>query len=125
MLLSINIANATSTINSSIRGTSVRQETIEEKIRSIFPSSIEDTMLAIARCESNLNAKARNLTKKEDSRGIFQVNITAHPQYDPVKLYEVDYNLLAAFDLWMKNGTNPWYNCLNKVAPSNAAIIGN
>ena len=65
-------------------------------------------------CESGLNPKARNLTKKEDSRGVAQINIIAHPEYDASRLYEVDYNLEMAFDILKKEGPGAWKNCMDK-----------
>jgi hypothetical protein len=46
----------------------------------------------IAMYESHGDKKHHYVSKKEDSRGIFQVNIYAHEHVDKNKLYDVTYN---------------------------------
>lgn len=67
------------------------------------------TMVAIALGESGGNPQARNLNGSEDSRGLSQINTYAHPQYDPDRLYDPNYNAQAAFEV-SGGGQNfgPW-----------------
>ena len=90
--------------------------TIIEKVMARSKEAGADPykMVEIAICESRLNPNARNLTAKEDSRGIFQVNVVAHPNYDVLRLYEVDYNLMAAMQIWKNESYGAWKNCLQK-----------
>jgi hypothetical protein len=55
-----------------------------------------DTMAAIALAESSGNPLAHAYTSKEDSRGLWQVNVYAHPQYEQVDLYNPEVNAKAA-----------------------------
>lgn len=67
------------------------------------------TMVAISLGESGGNPQARNLNGSEDSRGLSQINTFAHPQYDPDRLYDPNYNAQAAFEV-SGGGQNfgPW-----------------
>ena len=58
----------------------------------------------IATLESGLNPKAENISKKEYSLGIFQINVAAHPEYTGYNLYDPAENAAAIADLWTKRG---------------------
>ncbi len=74
-----------------------------------FRGSALATMVAISIGESGGRPDARNKSAIEDSRGISQINLDAHPRYDGDKLYDPSYNAKAAFDV-SGQGKNfgPW-----------------
>ena len=137
MLLNINLATDSSTLNSSSTPLSVRSgavlgasssvpQTIIEKIiaRSIEAGADPYKMTEIANCESDFNPKAKNIVKAnpalkikaEHSIGIFQINTApdAHPEYDRLLLEEVDYNIEVAMQIWKQESYQAWSNCLAK-----------
>jgi hypothetical protein len=79
-----------------------------------FPASAQPTAAAVCTCESGGNPNARALTAYEDSRGLWQVNLLAHPQYASVDLYDPAVNVQAALAI-SSNGTNwqPWSTYTN------------
>ena len=65
---------------------------------------------AVARAESSLYTCATNYNSGGSvDRGLWQINVRAHPEFDPIRLFEQDYNARAAF-LVSSHGTNwnPW-----------------
>lgn len=54
---------------------------------------------AIAMAESGGNPSAHALTPKEDSWGLWQINLKAHPQYDSRSLQDVGVNADAAYQI--------------------------
>lgn len=89
------------------------KEDIEGLIQEIFGRHAK-TALKIFTCESNLVATATLKTKREDSRGIAQINTFAHKSADPEKLYEPRYNLEYAKTLFDKESWKPW-TCAKQV----------
>lgn len=92
------------------------EEGITQKIRETFPEQPE-TMLKIAKCESNFNYK---IVSPTNDHGLFQINQAAHGKrlkelgIDPLT---VDGNLQYARMLYDERGTQPWYMsepCWNK-----------
>lgn len=79
-------------------------ESPEEIIRAVFK---EDAELAIkvARCESNLNAKAKN--KDSSARGLFQILSITH-NIDERFLFNPLINTLVAKQLYDEQGWIPW-----------------
>lgn len=63
----------------------------------------------VALLESGGRARARALTGREDSRGLWQINVRAHPQYARRDLFNPAVNAQAAVRI-SRNGTNwqPW-----------------
>lgn len=70
------------------------------------PESAIPTAVAIARAESSGNPGARLVTKREDSRGLWQINTYAHPQYANVNLYDPMINAQAMVDV--SGGCQNW-----------------
>lgn len=64
---------------------------------------------AIAMAESGGDPFARNLTAREQSYGLWQVNVLAHPEYHPLELGDPLTNAQAAYAI-SQRGTNwtPW-----------------
>lgn len=70
------------------------------------------TATAIAIAESGGDPQAHNpgnATDKEDSYGLWQINILAHPNYNKVRLYDPNYNAQAMYAI-SSGGVNwnPW-----------------
>lgn len=51
-----------------------------------------EILYAVGMTESGFNPNAHALTSKEDSRGIFQVNVKAHPDANSGMLFNPEYN---------------------------------
>lgn len=64
--------------------------------------------VAIALAESSGNTTARALTSREDSRGLWQINVRAHPEYASANLYDPAINARAAFAVHGKQGFDAW-----------------
>lgn len=58
----------------------------------------------IARCESSFNTNAHN-TSGEDSRGLFQINVSpgANPQYSNLDLFNPAVNAAVAYQIFKNN----------------------
>jgi hypothetical protein len=54
---------------------------------------------AIAMAESTGDPRARNVTPREDSRGLWQINVKAHKRFADADLYDPQVNARAAFDV--------------------------
>jgi hypothetical protein len=69
------------------------------------------TAVALAESGGNPNARCHNCVTgvTEDSRGLWQINVDAHPQYASWNLYDPQTNALAAFQV-SNGGKNfaPW-----------------
>jgi hypothetical protein len=58
--------------------------------------------------ESSQNANAHALTSREDSRGLWQINVRAHPEYRNANLYDPAVNAQAARAVLRKQGWGAW-----------------
>ena len=56
-------------------------------------------------CESGYNPDAHNVSG-EDSRGLMQINLNAHPEFSNLNLYDPLTNLKAAYQIFVKAGYN-------------------
>ena len=63
----------------------------------------------IAGCESSFNTNAHN-TSGEDSRGLMQINVDAHPHYAHLNLFDPQINCNIAYKIYQQaNKTfKPW-----------------
>lgn len=61
-----------------------------QQVKAVFDQKgiPEYVWLPIMQMESGGNPNSQALTSKEDSRGLFQINIKAHPQWKGVNLYD-------------------------------------
>jgi len=79
-----------------------------------FRGSHLDAAVEIALCESGGNTNAHCLNcfpgVKEDSRGLWQINVNAHPQYKDVDLFNPAINARAAYQVYLESGSDydPW-----------------
>ena len=75
----------------------------------------------IAYCESGFDTDAHN-TSGEDSRGLFQINVNAHPEYSNYNLFDPNVNATVAYQIFLqKNKTFEAWTCarqLNLVNPA-------
>ena len=85
-----------------------RPKTIEEKIIATFPEQPE-LMLAIAKAESNLNPEAYNPEGHRGCRGsIGLLQVACLHTDNPDKLFDIDYNLAKAREIYDRDGLTPW-----------------
>lgn len=68
--------------------------------------------VAISESSGNLNAnkvlKKTDGTVKSDARGLWQINVTAHPEYASHNLYDGQTNANDAYAIWKQSGWGPW-----------------
>jgi hypothetical protein len=64
--------------------------------------------VAVAFAESGGNPNARNLSSREDSRGLWQINVRAHPEFASSNLYDPATNARAARAVLRKQGWRAW-----------------
>lgn len=66
--------------------------------------------VAIAYGESSGNPNATNTTPPDNSYGLWQININAHPEYDATSLLDPQTNANAAFAIYSAAGNSfsPW-----------------
>lgn len=84
-----------------------------------FRGSHLDAAVEIAYCESGFNTAAHCLNcfgVSEDSRGLWQINVNAHPQYKSVDLFDPQVNANAAYQIYLESGKDfsPW-TCAHKL----------
>lgn len=73
--------------------------------RAGFPDP--NTAAAIAMVESSGDPLAKNISPREQSYGLWQINVLAHPQYDPNALFDPTFNAQAA--LAISSGGSNWH----------------
>jgi hypothetical protein len=87
-------------------------------LKNFWPEELLWIATYICNCESQGQPDRVNNSKygtPELSIGLFQINIWAHPRYaieemkDPVK------NIMAAIDIYNKEGWSAWYNCYKQI----------
>lgn len=66
--------------------------------------------VAVAKAESGWNTDSRYVSPQEDSRGLWQINTYAHPQYNRTSLYDPEYNAMAAWEVYSASNHTwrPW-----------------
>ena len=77
----------------------------------------------IAYCESSFNTEAHN-TNGEDSRGLMQINVDAHPDYLYDNLFDPQTNMDVAYKLFLQSGKDfsDW-SCATKLGLVNPSGI--
>lgn len=78
--------------------------------RAGFRGNNRVTIVAICGAESGYNRYAHALTSREDSRGLSQINVRAHPWGIFQNLYDPQTNLNAAYRVYREAGLSfrPW-----------------
>ncbi len=86
--------------------TTLSQEEVVSEILNVFPDA--PIMVAVAKCESNLNPSA---DRKGIDGGLFQVNQVHLPRLNALGLnrYDLNDNLTYARMLYDESGLGPWY----------------
>ena len=89
-----------------------------------FRGSALDASVNISSCESGFNTNAHKNDAIEDSRGLWQINIKANPQYSSYDLFDPQTNANIAFDLYKQWGNNfgAW-TCAKKLNLVNSLTI--
>jgi len=78
------------------------------------PHQIENAV-NIAELESALWTASRN-PEGEDSRGLWQINLDAHPQLARHNLFDPQINAYFAHEIWENAGDwSPWYNAAKEL----------
>ena len=62
-----------------------------------------DNAVRICRCESSFDTEAHN-TRGEDSRGLMQINLDAHPEYSNLDLFDPTINTVIAYKVYKESG---------------------
>lgn len=86
-------------------------------VSAYFPANQVENALAIMQCESSGDPYAHNpgtATVPEDSRGLYQININAHPQMAE-DAWDPEANVRYAGQLYAASGWSPWLNCARAV----------
>ena len=78
-----------------------KNQTREYLAMAGFTGQPLDYAVQICQCESDNDTNARALTNREDSRGLMQINIFAHPEYQNLNLYDPLINCQVAYQLYL------------------------
>lgn len=79
--------------------------------------------IKICNCESGFNTNAHN-TSGEDSRGLMQINVDAHPYYSHLDLFDPQINCNIAYELFVKrNKTFKDWSCARILKLENPSNI--
>lgn len=89
-----------------------REPTIEEMIAQYDWDY--DKALAVAKAESNLNPDAYNPEWHKGCQGSIGVFQIACLHDDNEKLYNAEYNIQRAYEIWKEQGWQPWGAYTNK-----------
>lgn len=88
--------------------------------------------LKICYCESGFNSEAHN-TKGENSKGLMQININAHPEYSDLNLFDPQINANVAYEIFSETGNFKAWTCakllglvnpMNKILGTGLVFIG-
>lgn len=72
------------------------------------------TVLSVVRCESNFDKGAEHHSSKEDSYGIFQINLRAHPEITKEQALDPLWSTKFAMDQITKGHWSIW-SCYNSI----------
>jgi len=80
-----------------------------------WPAEEIDNAVNVAQLESGWHTDSRN-TNGEDSRGLWQINVQAHPQYLRFNLFDPQINAWCAYQVWKASKSwRPWLNAATKL----------
>lgn len=71
-----------------------------------FTGKALDDAVKVAYCESNFDTQAHNVTPYEDSRGLMQINLMAHPYFQILDLFNPQINTEVANIIYRESGNN-------------------
>lgn len=79
--------------------------------------------IKICNCESGFNTNAHN-TNGEDSRGLMQINLNAHPYYSHLNLFDPQINCNCAYEIFTNSGKNfKAWTCARKLGLEKPLLI--
>jgi hypothetical protein len=78
--------------------------------------------IKICFCESGFNTNAHN-TSGEDSRGLMQINVDAHPEYLNLNLFDPQINANVAYNIFTETGNFQAWTCARKLGLVNPTNI--
>jgi hypothetical protein len=94
-----------------------------------FRGSHLNAAVEISRCESGFNTAAwcnDCLGVREDSRGLWQINLNAHPEFNNKDLFEPQTNANAAYQVYLESGGNfKAWTCAKKLGLTNPPLDKN
>jgi len=80
-----------------------------------FPIEEVDNAVDVAELESGWRTGAHN-TRGEDSRGLWQINVVAHPHLAIYNLFDPQCNAFFAARIWREaGGWRPWLNAARRL----------
>jgi hypothetical protein len=80
-----------------------------------------EAAVKICACESSFNTNAHN-TSGENSKGLMQINVDAHPEYKNLDLFDPVINTKIAYKIYKQTNNFSAWTCakkLNLVNPNN------
>jgi hypothetical protein len=90
---------------------------VEAEIRGLaaiyWPPEQVENATRVSACESGWETGAWAYIG-EDSRGLWQLNVEAHPEYGTYNLFDPMINAYWAASLWREQGWGPW-TCAHKL----------
>lgn len=92
-------------------------------IAKYFPANQVLNALRVMQGESGGDPYA-HATQGEDSRGLFQINLDAHPQWANLNLYDPETNVRLAAQLYQSQGWQPWTVARNLGLTGTTPIAG-
>ena len=88
---------------------------VEAIVKCYFPPDEVLNAINIAHIESDFWTAAHN-QDGEDSRGLFQINLQAHPHLQRYNLFDPQINAYFAHVIWQEaEGWTPWLNAAKKL----------
>lgn len=82
-----------------------------------------EAAVKICYCESGFNTNAHN-TNGEDSRGLMQINVDAHPEYNNLNLFDPQINANCAYEIFVQSGKNfKAWSCAKKLNLENPMFL--
>jgi hypothetical protein len=87
------------------------REEVTALARLYWPEDQVENAVNVANLESGFWTSAHN-TDREDSRGLWQVNVSgkAHPELVTYNLFDPQINAYWAAKIWQSSGWYAWYN---------------
>lgn len=73
-----------------------------------------DDLIRLAECESSLNPRARNISRRERSYGLYQINRKAHPHVTIEQAQDVEWSTRWAIQRFRLQGWEDWQVCKRK-----------
>ena len=88
-------------------------------INSLAYNVSQETLLSVIKCESSMNPEAHNHTKRENSYGLVQINLKAHPEIKKEQALDPSFSIDYLARKISENKGNMW-SCYKKLNYSDA-----